>query len=59
LHGVPHAPYNQIQIVLPSPLAPSPHRRPSLQGDLHDGARLSTVDMWVPVGRDNLRTPGT
>jgi hypothetical protein len=56
LRGVPHAPYNQIQIVLPTPLAPSLYRRASLQGVLPDPDRLSTVDMWVPVGRDYLGT---
>ena len=51
LRGVPHASYNQIQIVLPAPLAPSVYRCASLQGILADPERLSAVDRWVPVGR--------
>ncbi|KAF9455560.1 hypothetical protein BDZ94DRAFT_1316108 [Collybia nuda] len=54
LRGVPHAPHNQVQIVLPAPLAPglAPRSRP---GSLHrdtDSDRYSVVDKWVPVGRD-------
>lgn len=58
LRGVPHAPYNQIQIILPPPLAPSLRRRSSLHVHPNNGRRLSAVDMWVPVGRDYLKTSG-
>ncbi|KAF9036447.1 hypothetical protein BDZ89DRAFT_461421 [Hymenopellis radicata] len=51
--GVPHAPYNHIQIVLPAPLGLQPNReplsrRPQTYADPDGSSRLSVVDQWTP-----------
>lgn len=49
--GTPHGPHSQIQIVLPAPLASG--IAPSLDDSLRSRP-LSTVDRWVPAGRDSI-----
>ncbi|KAF8922337.1 hypothetical protein CPB85DRAFT_1267045 [Mucidula mucida] len=51
--GVPHAPHNHIQIVLPAPLGLQPNREPlSRRPQTYAGPdgfnRLSVVDQWTP-----------
>ncbi len=51
--GVPHAPHNHIQIVLPAPLGLQPNReplsrRPQTYADPDGFNRLSVVDQWTP-----------
>ncbi|KAK0465360.1 uncharacterized protein EV420DRAFT_1514005 [Desarmillaria tabescens] len=50
--GVPHGPHNQVQIVLPAPLAPSIYPNDEITPYRHidDGgySRLSVVDQWAP-----------
>ncbi|KAG6861223.1 hypothetical protein C0995_002572 [Termitomyces sp. Mi166 len=53
LRGVPHAPNNQIQIVLPAPLSATLPRSHSLRRDT-ESDRMSVVDKWVPIGRDDF-----
>lgn len=40
IRGTPHGPYNQLQIVLPAPLAP-------MHGTASNPRRKSAVDQWV------------
>jgi len=57
IRGVPHGRHNQVQIVLPAPLAlmdsllQSHESRAASNPDRH-----SVVDRWVPVGRDSALT---
>ncbi|KAF5377680.1 hypothetical protein D9615_005210 [Tricholomella constricta] len=56
LRGVPHNPHSRVQIILPAPLAPSLQRPQSRQCNSRrdiDSDRMSFVDKWVPVGRDD------
>ncbi|KAF8078392.1 hypothetical protein FPV67DRAFT_1775604 [Lyophyllum atratum] len=53
IRGVPHSPHGQVQIILPTPLAPSLQRPLSLRGHIIEPDRLSLVDKWIPVGRDD------
>ncbi len=50
--GVPHGPHNQVQIILPAPLAPNiyPNDEISPYRHVDDGGygRLSVVDQWAP-----------
>ncbi|KAK0198639.1 hypothetical protein F5146DRAFT_100673 [Armillaria mellea] len=50
--GVPHGPHNQVQIVLPAPLAPNVYPNDDISPYKHvdDGGygRLSVVDQWAP-----------
>ncbi|KAG5648147.1 hypothetical protein DXG03_006101 [Asterophora parasitica] len=60
LRGVPHAPHNNVQIVMPAPLAPSlqrSHSRTSIRRT--DSDRISLVDKWVPVPRDTDQPSAT
>ncbi|KAH9950509.1 hypothetical protein B0H21DRAFT_537970 [Amylocystis lapponica] len=65
VRGAPHLPHNNIQIVLPAPLAPqtypyimqsdsmgSSRSSYALGGD--DMSRRSVVDQWIPVGTRSL-----
>lgn len=49
--GTPHGPHSQIQIVLPAPLGSGFAQ--GLEGSLRPRP-LSTVDRWVPTGRDSI-----
>jgi len=62
IRGAPHAPHNNIQIVLPAPLAPSLHRRPAsaeprlrrpfgVESMYTESWRSSMVDTWISVGQ--------
>ncbi|KAG6911793.1 hypothetical protein DXG01_000040 [Tephrocybe rancida] len=56
LRGVPHAPHNQLQIILPAPLASTLPRPLSVRHDTEP----SVVDKWIPVGRDDtVSAPNT
>ncbi|KAI0296577.1 hypothetical protein BC826DRAFT_219631 [Russula brevipes] len=70
VRGAPHAPHNNVQIVLPAPLAGSLHDRPAsaeprdrrtLVGDsvYADSWRSSLVDTWISVGQHGTLEPET
>ncbi len=57
IRGTPHGPLSNVQIILPTPLAPQvhPYMYPLAEGsfsnlDFSDSARSSVVDQWVSVG---------
>ncbi|RDB29247.1 hypothetical protein Hypma_015292 [Hypsizygus marmoreus] len=55
LRGVPHSPHSHVQIVLPAPLAPALHSRSrpgSVRYEMDNSDRISLVDKWAPVARD-------
>jgi hypothetical protein len=52
LRGVPHAPHNQMEIILPTPLSPNLNRKPSSSGystrwENGSSDRISIADQWV------------
>ncbi|GLB36366.1 hypothetical protein LshimejAT787_0306540 [Lyophyllum shimeji] len=53
VRGIPHAPHSQVQIILPTPLAPALQRPPGRGATHIESDRMSLVDKWVPVGRDD------
>ena len=67
IRGAPHAPHNNVQIVLPAPLAPSLHQRPAsaeprlsrpgVDSTYSDSWRSSLVDTWVSVGQHGTLEP--
>jgi hypothetical protein len=68
IRGAPHAPHNNVQIVLPAPLAPSLHQRPAsaeprlsrpfgVDSTYMDSWRSSLVDTWVAVGQHGTPEP--
>lgn len=67
IRGAPHAPHNNVQIMLPAPLAPCLYKETASDGPLllgtwtrnstysvRDNWRRSLADSWVPVGQDCL-----
>ncbi len=50
--GAPHAPHNNVQIILPAPLAPNLY--PSANGD---NWRRGLADKWIPVGQHSIPEP--
>lgn len=61
VRGVPHAPHNQIQIVLPTPLASANNSRESLaipRGRIGSGAgdRRSVADAWINLSSGTYGT---
>jgi hypothetical protein len=67
IRGPPHAPHNNIQIVLPAPLAPSLNQRPAsaeprlsrpgVDSTYSDSWRSSLVDTWVSIGEHGTLEP--
>ena len=52
IRGMPHAPHNNVQIVLPAPLSTNLYQRgrKPLESDNGDNWRSSLADKWIPVG---------
>jgi hypothetical protein len=52
IRGAPHAPHNNVQIVLPAPLAPNLYQQsPESDTAYGDNWRSSLADKWIPVGQ--------
>lgn len=69
VRGAPHAPHNNVQIILPAPLAPNLYQGTASDGSLfpfpraltrdstysvRDSWRRSLADSWILVGQDSL-----
>lgn len=58
IRGTPHGPLSNVQIIMPTPLAPQvhPYMHPLAGGEFSESARSSYVDQWVVLGGKPVTT---